>query len=135
MASKNNVKYLSKIAEAACKDPFFIGKALSDFGVFKKMDHHALAKWLKCDLTDLTRLTLCRMPNDENDRFQSDVRKIAEFASCDANQLVQLLREINGIKAFRSTTNNNSLNGLLMAARDRKSEREKENHPKKHPKS
>ena len=54
-------------------------------------------------------------------RFQQDVLQIAKFAPCNADRLIKLIREVAAFTALKGEAQEKS-SGLLMAARDRKSD-------------
>jgi len=64
-------------------------------------------------------LALCRLPDDKSDGFQQDVRKIAAFAACNPDRLVQVLREAASWDAFQGDSQDPA-HGFLLAARDHK---------------
>jgi hypothetical protein len=107
----------------SAEDPFFLGSALNAFGMAHGLDLQQLADWLRCPSTSLDRLALCRLPDDKKPRFQEDIRQIAAFVSCDADQLLILVREIATLQALRHPSEP-SHESLLMAARDRKKREE-----------
>jgi hypothetical protein len=115
--NKPNVIHL--IVNRARKDTFFLGWALSIYQETHFIDAHQLAQWLECAPKALAKLALCRLPDDKSDKFQHDVKKIAKFGSCNADRLVQLLREVVSISSLRGEVIEDT-SGLLMAARDRK---------------
>jgi hypothetical protein len=85
------------------------------------MADQQLAQWLKCSESDLAQLSLCRLPDDKKSEYQQDVRKIAAFATCDPDRLVQLLREVASWEALQGGSRELA-GGFLLAARDRKPE-------------
>jgi hypothetical protein len=116
-------KFLQRLIDQVRRDPYFLGNALTKYEVLHGIGDKHLAEWLNCGLDSLTRLALCRMPDAEQDRFQQDTKRIAEFASCDADRLVQLLREVTAISSLRDDDRSSS--GLLIAARDRRGQKHK----------
>ena len=62
---------------------------------------------------------LCRLPDDKKDGFQQDVRKIAAFAACNPDRLVQVFREAASWEALQEGGEELS-DGFLLAARDHK---------------
>ena len=115
----NNPKLIQRFVNRARKDTFFLGWALSVYQETHSIDDHQLAQWLECDLNALDRLALCRLPDDKSGKFQHDVKQIAKFGPCNADRLVQLLREVVSISSLRGEVLEDA-SGLLMAARDRK---------------
>jgi hypothetical protein len=112
---------MQRLVERTRQDAFFVGRALAVYQKLHDMDDPQLAQRLKCSLSDLTRLALCRLPDDKKVGFQHDVRKIAAFAACDPDRLVQLLREVAAWDALQGD-NQEVADGFLLAARDRKPE-------------
>ena len=110
---------LKRMADLVSRDPFFMGWALAQYQAHYSMADQALAEWLGCDTERLVRLALCRAPSDQSRRFQADVRRVATYANCNADQLVSLLREVAVIGSLRDTPSVGK-DGFLMAARDRR---------------
>ncbi len=108
-------------ARRASTDAFFLGRALAEYQASHGIDDRRLAKMLQCTIQALGRLALCRRPDDQAARFREEVQRIATFASCNAERLVQLLREVAAVASLREEGSEASSQGLLMAARDRRS--------------
>ena len=111
---------LQWLARRASTDPFFAGRALAEYRAMHGIDDRNLAKLLQCRVEDIVLLALCRCPHDQEARFQEDVRRISAFASCNPVALAQLLREVAAVASLRGEAAGNLLQGLLMAARDRR---------------
>jgi hypothetical protein len=112
---------LDRLVALACRDPLFLGCAMADYQLTHDLDASGLAAWLGCSLGALSRLSLCRMPDDHSGRFTDDILKIARFASCNPDRLLQLLREVLVLRGLgRGVPESRA--GLLAAARDRKRE-------------
>jgi hypothetical protein len=109
------------LVRRANKDPFFLGWALAEYQAMNGIDDQRLAKLLQCTPKALARLALCRRPDDQSVRFQEDVQRIAVFASCSAERLARLLREVAAVASLRKVSSETALEGVLMAARDRRS--------------
>lgn len=109
------------LARRATTDAFFLGKALAEYKAMHGIDDRELAKMLRCTIEAVVRLTLCRRPDDQAAKFREEVQRIATFATCDAERLVQLLREVAAISSLREEGSKASSQVLLMAARDRRS--------------
>lgn len=99
-------------------DPFFFGWVLGEYAATHQMTETQLAAALKCETRSLIRLSLCRLPDDKESSFQNEIRRISDFVSCDADQLVMLLREVIATKKLADHAMAGNT-GLLMAARDR----------------
>jgi len=110
---------LKRAVSSARGTPFFMGHALAQYEKFHKIESDRLAEWLGCTPEAFAHLALCRKPNDTEDRFRNDVRRIAEYIDCEADKLVRLLREVSSISAFKEE-NPPEEGGFLMAARDRR---------------
>jgi len=110
---------LRRLVERARQDAFFIGRALSIYQKLHDLDDQQLAQWLECSTDNLNRLALCRLPDDKSDGFQQDVRKIAAFAACNPDRLVQVIREAAAWDAFQGDSLEPA-HGFLLAARDHK---------------
>ncbi len=106
------------MAERARRDPLFLGSFLSEYQEANGVDDLGLAALLQCPRKALSRLALCRCPDDRQPSFAQDIRTIAAFAPCSADALVQLLRQVAAMRALRER-GTESTSSLLMAARDR----------------
>ena len=98
-------------------DAFFLGRMLSEYQEANGLDDRALAAALKCTPHALSRLILCRCPDDRAVAFAEQVQTIAAFAACSADALMQVLRHVAAMRALRAQ--GESGRGLLLAARDR----------------
>jgi hypothetical protein len=117
-ASKiENRKAWRQLSERVSQDSFFVGSALRDFANRHKLNEEDLAAWLDCSVVDLQRLTVCRLPDDEQDTFQRDVESLARFTSCNGDRLIELFREVCAVRSLRQGTTEGH---ILMAARDRR---------------
>jgi hypothetical protein len=116
-ADDSNLQWL---VQRASSDAFFLGSALAEYQAAHGIAARKLAKILQCTPKGVARLALCRWPRDHEARFREDLEHIAKFAGCDAERLVQVLREVDAIASLRGEGNEGS-QGLLMAARDRRS--------------
>lgn len=109
-----------RMVHRASDDVFFLGRVLSEYRALHGIDDKKLGQRLQCTHKALARLALCRRPDDREARFQEDVKRIAAFAPCNADRLVQLLREVAALGSLRKQKGKAPLAGLLMAARDRR---------------
>lgn len=109
------------LGRRASSDAFFMGSALAEYQAIHSIDDRRLANILRCSTQALARLALCRRPDDQATRFREEVQRIATFASCNADRLAQLLREVAVVASFREGPGECASQGLLMAARDRRS--------------
>lgn len=120
-------KSIEKVVDRVREDSFFLGKILSEYEALHGINDKQLAHYLECGHDKLARLFLCSIPRETNQQFQKDVARIADFANCNANKLITILREIGSIIALRGEASNENASGLLMAARDRHDERKDNN--------
>lgn len=106
------------MTERACQDPFFLGYALDAHARQKEWDDRVLAEHLQCPPDRLPHLFLCRCPDGDDPQFTDHVRRIAEYAPCDANQLLLVLREAETLRRL-SGHSSTKVNSFFLAARDR----------------
>ena len=107
---------LQRAAERANADPFFLGHWLALIAP-DQTRRGDLAQQLKCELHQLTRLSLCRCPREDSEGFRPDVERIAAFVGCDAVALAQVVRQAQTLRALSSPGGGSS--NRLLAARDR----------------
>ena len=108
-----------RLVDRCKRDPVFVGWALGQYAIGHGLADNQVLSWLECHPDQQDRLALCRVPDSEGDAFAPDVRRIAQFVGCNADKLVQLLREIGALVSLREE--NTAAGGdVLMAARDRK---------------
>jgi hypothetical protein len=107
--------------EKARADVFFLGKMLSEYQEVNGLDDRGLAAVLRCSLPALSRLILCRCPDDRAAAFAEQVQAIATFGRCNADALMQLFRHVAAMRALREQPAE-STGDLLIAARDRHDE-------------
>jgi hypothetical protein len=112
---------LDLLVAMARRDPLFLGCGLAQYQLTHNLDAASLAAWLGCGRSALSRLSLCRMPDDRSGRFPDDIIKIARFASCDPDRLMHLLREVFVLGTLEGGSLGDRA-GLLAAARDRRRE-------------
>jgi hypothetical protein len=110
---------LCRLVARARQDAFFVGRALAVYQKLHGLDDQQMAQWLECSEDDLARLALCRLPDDKKDGFRRDVRKIAAFAACNPDRLVQVLRGAASWDALQED-GRELTDGFLLAARDHK---------------
>jgi hypothetical protein len=125
MTKKYNSKVMKKFVEKASSDTYFIGNILSKYKDSHKLDDNELSRYLNCKSTDIKRLALCRVPDDSKDSFQRDIQHIADFVSCNADNLIKLIREINIVEALLQASKKDFKDNMLMAARDDQTENNK----------
>lgn len=118
MNKKHNAA-LRHIASRASKDSAFLGHSLKLYQAANGLDAPALAKFLECDADTLPRIALCRHPAMTGPSGAAEIHRIADFASCNATQLLRLLREIAAVSALKTATARASGPAMLLAARDR----------------
>src|SRR5437867_11215769 len=88
-------------ARRASTDAFFLGRALAEYQAMRGIDDRKIAKMLQCTIEALSRLAVCRRPNDQSAKFREEVQRVATFAPCNADQRVQLLRDVAAVAAIR----------------------------------
>lgn len=101
LVSRNKSELIQRFIKLAKKDTFFLGWALLVYQKMHAIDDCSLTQWLECDRKALDRLALCRLPDDKSPIFQDNIRKIAKYGPCNADHLVQLLREVISISSFQ----------------------------------
>jgi hypothetical protein len=90
------------------------------------MNETELAGFLGCPQSLLSKLALCRRPDPNSERFQMDIKRIAEAFSLEPARLFQLVREVDALRALkqaRRTIEQERTEGFLMAARDQEPEK------------
>jgi hypothetical protein len=118
ISNRNEPHPLEPLTWRARRDPFFLGCRLDEFARRSAWDDDTLAEHLQCPLDRLPLLFLCRCPADGDPNFAQQIRSIAEYAPCDATQLLLVLREavawsrLSGQPATQA-------NRVFLAARDR----------------
>ena|SRR6185503_17090931 len=85
----------------ARQNAFFLGRTLSEYGQANGLDDAALAAKLGCTRQGLSRLALCRCPDDRDPSFAKDIHAIASFAQCSANALIDVVRQVRALHALR----------------------------------
>jgi len=118
---KKNADLLSHAARRASLHPFFLGRDLYQFRAHRGIDETNLACFLGCLPELLPKVALCRRPDPDSPRFQSDVHRIADAFGLQADRLVQLVREVDVLKTLGEaapTAEEAESRGLLLAARD-----------------
>jgi hypothetical protein len=87
--------YLRRLAERACRDPWFFGWALAAYQRRHGLDDAALAAELGCVPDVLVLLRLCRRPGtDDSPRsLQGDIEEIARRFAVDPAALKRILSD------------------------------------------
>jgi hypothetical protein len=98
---------------------FFVASALAEHQQRRGWDDRQLCEYLGCTLEALPRLGLCRRPSHAEPDFADRVRRIAEYAPCDAEALLNLLRESSILAAWRGSKAEQG-STMFLAARDRR---------------
>jgi hypothetical protein len=109
---------LDRFIEKASEDIFFIGYILRLYINDNNLSENELSEALKCNVLELKKLYMCRLPDDDPDTFQCEIGKISKYVGCDAMSLAKIIREQLAVNVFRSTGSSTD-NSILMAARDR----------------
>ena len=116
----SNERAWRRLVDRSRRDRLFVGWALGQYGTAHGLADDAVLKWVECRPDRRDQLALCRVPDPEEDAFPNNVHRIAQFVGCNADKLVQLLREVAALDALRDRDAGAAGGGLLMAARDRK---------------
>ena len=121
MNSKRTTELLRHAARRASQHPFFLAADLEQFRVHRGIQETDLARFLGCSPEVLPKVALCRRPDPESPRFRSDTHRIANFFDLQTDHLVQLIREVDVLKALREASpaaEQEVARGFLVAARD-----------------
>ena len=120
MESKSNLFLLQHAARRAVHDCFFFSESLVEFRNVRGMAEDQLAEFLGCSPSVLLKLALCRRPDPESPKFRSDMERIASVFKIRPERLVQLVREVDTMKALTkvSQAKQGVPEGLLATARD-----------------
>jgi len=118
--SSETINALARAVQKAQNHNFFLGNILSEFQRLNNLDEKKLAASLGCDIQNLPLLALCRCPLTSQTTFASDVDHLTYRFGLHANQLANIIREVEALQALRGQLMSNSVApGLLLAARDR----------------
>jgi len=123
MKNKRSSKWMERLASRASKDMFFLGNTIEEFKAINKLSDLTLANYIECKPDALKRLALCRLPDDREDRFREDIKRISVHENCKADKLIALIRQVNTLRALRGENTEYAGSSLLIAARDRRSEK------------
>jgi hypothetical protein len=120
MESNKTSSLLRYAARRAAQNRFFLAEYLTEFRIFRGIAEDELARFLGCSPGLLPKLALCRRPDSESPRFRSDVERIAVAFDMQPSRLVQLIREVDTLKALAEAKpmKQEALDGLLAVARD-----------------
>jgi len=109
-----------RLVDRCKRDPLFVGWALGQYATGHELADNQVLSWLECRPDRQDQLALCRMPDPQEGAFASNVRRLAQFVDCNADRLVQLLREVGALASLREGNTGAAGGDPLMAARDRK---------------
>jgi hypothetical protein len=123
MKNRHSSDLMEQLALRASNDMFFLGNIIAEFKAFNKLSDLDIADYLKCTPDALKRLALCRLPDDREDRFRDDINHISLHVKCNADKLIALIRQVNTLRALRGDSTEHAGSSVLMAARDRRSEK------------
>jgi len=120
MESNETSRLLRYAARKAAQNRFFLAEYLNEFNIIRGMTEEELAQFLGCSLGLLPKLALCRRPDPDSPRFRSDVERIATAFDIQPGRLVQLIREVDTLKALADARAKRQEvpDGLLAVARD-----------------
>ena len=124
--SKDLLNWASRRAESR---PFFLAGYLKMFRELEGLDDQGLAEYLGCDVSALTTISLCAVPNASSSSFRRDVEQVASYVGARAEKLAQILREVESSVAIQSVplppTLARSGQAYMLAARDKPKPRSK----------
>jgi hypothetical protein len=111
-------------------NPRFMAYALTVYQEQEGFEEEELAQALGIMPEILSRLALCKRPDERSPEFAAQVREIADYTLADEAQLANLLRQISGLEklaqrgrepaaADESPGAEPLMTGLLAVARDR----------------
>jgi len=115
---KNKNDRIAHFACHASEKPFFLGYSLTKYQSMNKITDGELSEFLRCDKKSLVKLAICRNPVGSDKSFFKDVKQIAQYVSCDMNQLGRLLRQVESLHSLESQSDISKSNHILLAARD-----------------
>lgn len=125
MKNRHGSDLMKYLALRAKDDIYFLGNVIAEFKAINGLSNLDISDYLQCPQDSLMRLYLCRLPDDQKERFVEDIKRIAGYANCNADKLVTLIRQMNSLRSLRGQSTKREESSLLMAARDR--------HPEKRP--
>ena len=131
MKNKPSADLMEQLASRTSNDIFFLGNIIAEFKALNKLTALDIAVFLKCTPGALKRLALCRLPDDRDERFRDDINRISDYVKCNADKLIALIRQVNTLRALRGENANHDSSSLLMAARDRRPEKQTQRKHKK----
>lgn len=120
MENDNVSSLLQYAAKKAVHSRFFLAESLNEFRVGRGMTEDELARFLGCNPMHLSKLALCRRPDPNSSKFRDDIEQIATAFSILPIRLVQVIREVDTLKALSEakTSKEKAPEGLLAVARD-----------------
>lgn len=120
MESYRNSSLLQYAARRAAQDRFFFSEYLIEFRIARGIAEDELAQLLGCSPDILPKLSLCRRPDSESPRFRTDVERIAVSFNIQPRCLLQIIREVETLRALvkASPMKQQVPEGLLATARD-----------------
>lgn len=124
MKNKHSADLMGKLAFRASNDIFFLGNIIAEFKALNKLSYLDMSDFLKCTPDALKRLALCRLPDDRDERFRDDINRISGYVKCNADKLIALIRQVNTLRTLCGESAKHAASILLMAARDRRSEKQ-----------
>lgn len=124
MKNRHGTDLMNHLALRASDDIYFLGNVIAEFKAANGLSVLDIADYLQCPQDNLQRLSLCRLPDDKEDRFVEDIKRIAGYANCNADKLVSLIRQVNSLRSLRGQSTKKEVSSLLMAARDRRPEKQ-----------
>lgn len=108
-----------RVAERAYEHPFFLAGVLGEYRRMNRMSSEDFARFLGCSPEDVVRLALCRRPIAHSPTFLSDVDHLARRFAFPGERLIQIIREVDAVRALRDHFDTVQEKQLLIAARNR----------------
>jgi hypothetical protein len=117
--NSKDLSLLQYAAKRAINSRFFLAESLKEFRINRGMTEDELAAFLGCRSELLPKLALCRRPDPESSRFRVDIERIATAFNIQPIHLVQVIREVDSMKALTEAKPIQAApEGLLAVARD-----------------
>jgi hypothetical protein len=126
MTHSDDARILAYAANRAKAHPHYLGWMLARYSTLENIAEPDLAQILGITSHDLARLSLCLRPRA--DCFAEDVEHISATFNLDAGRLAQIVRFVESVEAMADsdTSTVSAESGLLMAARSRRQNRQRQ---------
>lgn len=93
---------LETVRRKAKDRPSFVAYVLARYQEANRLSDEQLGDWLGCTAERLQAMSLCRRPVGTDPHFRVEVEQVAHFGGVDAGKLVQVLRAVESMEAFRN---------------------------------